>query len=182
MDDKKLLTDSLNEFGVDVQVVLDRPNTNFDGAGTLYSLDISGLGLTQIPDLSIFPALSVIELGFNDLTKIEEETFKRNNRMMKISLVGNKLKTLPSDLFARQTALQQLALSRNQIEILPEQIFKRTVNLHTLLLNGNPLQSLPSSIFRLRNLRYLNLADAGRYSVTLHSLNEVQEFLTNAIN
>ncbi len=179
--DKQVLTALLEEEDIDVDKVLSRALTEFDYAGTLYSLDLSGLGLTSVPDLSRFRGLNTVELAFNKICELDVLTFSKNLRLMKINLGNNELTSLPPGVFDKLTVLQQLSLSRNSIKVLPDEVFKRTVNVHTLLMGHNSLVSLPSSLRRLKSLRYLDLKDCGKFDVILTTREEVEEFLLKAL-
>lgn len=99
---------------------------------TATSLDLSGKGLTEVPD-------EICEL----------------RGLLRLSLRANKLHSLPAE-FANLVSLTSLDLDFNSFRVLPREL-GGLVNLERLTLKGNALATLPPSIANLSNLRVLHL-------------------------
>ena len=98
------------------------------------TIDLSGIGLTAISNVTLGPLHQMIRHAHDDLTQPPSE-----------------------DLFAPLTPSIQLFLYGNLLTSLPSELFNLT-NITVLSLRNNSLQEIPSSITRLSKLAELNIA------------------------
>ena len=119
------------------------------------TLDLSGLGLTQIPPL-IWTAsrITILRLHHNNLATIPSEIGSLTN-IKELSLSDNHLKSVPSDI-SLLVGLTELYLNDNELCSLPSAICNLS-RLEILYLNHNCLNELPPEIGRLTSLRKLFL-------------------------
>ena len=145
-----------------------------------YELDLSGLGLTEIPEsvaqlrqlqtlnlhnnklmtlpesLSQLHRLQSLDLSSNQLTALPD-SIDQLNEPQSINLYNNLLSGLPEPI-GRLQQLQILDLRYNQLTMLPEFIGKLQ-QLQCLYLIGNKLTTLPESIGQMQRLQRLDLRD-----------------------
>ncbi len=95
-------------------------------------LDLSGLGLTTLPD------------ALGELTSLQS-----------LHLSNNQLTALP-DALGQLSSLQSLYLSHNQLTALPNALAK-LASLRYLDIGGNQLTAMPDSLARLPSLQHLSL-------------------------
>lgn len=147
-------------------------------ADNLTELDLSGLGLTALPDsLFQFPSLRSLNLSFNRLTALPDSLAQlsnlqsldlNNNRLTvlsdslgelssleSLSLWGNNLRIFHKSI-AQLTQLRLLDVSRNRFEVFPEGLASLS-NLQSLFLSDGDLFAFPDSICHLSNLRVLDM-------------------------
>lgn len=152
--------------------------------GDAFSLDLSGLGLTDVQLRALQPAISALDLvtfdvsdnqlavlpdvigelthlislnvSNNQLTKLPK-SIGNLTALISFHVLGNELKALPRAI-GKLTALIWLRLEDNQLSSLPEAIGKLTA-LTCLDVSGNDLTSLPESIGNLTALTTLGLSD-----------------------
>ncbi|XP_029384900.1 toll-like receptor 13 isoform X2 [Echeneis naucrates] len=129
--------------------------------------------------------LTQLDLAYNQIENISDNTFRSLQRLRFLSLSHNRLSSVPAatrnlsalaeldlssnrisqlecDDFANQTKLRQLNLYLNSITVLKECVFKDLVQLQVLKLQSNRLSKLNGafkelSSFHLTNLRQLQL-------------------------
>src|SRR6266478_1814063 len=163
------------------------------------SLDLSLLGLSQLPD-ALFECRELKELFLwgnqlealptslirltelqilclqNNRLRALPDFIDRLSRLQTLSLAGNCLQSLPETLDAL-SELQVLCLHNNQLSSIPESLTQLS-RLHTLSLDGNRLKGLPESLGRLAQLQILCLQENQLHSlpgsiVELESLREL---------
>jgi internalin A len=119
------------------------------------SLDLSGLGLTELPEsIAQLSQLQWLTLIGNQLTTLPESVAQLSKLQM-LNLGVNKLTTLPEPI-TRLPELRTLFLTYNQLTTLPESI-TRLSKLQALSLTRNRLTTLPEPITRLPELQRLYL-------------------------
>jgi Leucine-rich repeat (LRR) protein len=118
-------------------------------------LDLSGLGITTIPE-QVFELsdLRSLSLKSNLLTELPREICKLSNLRL-LNLRSNRLQSLPSEI-GNLTQLVQLNLSKNRFDKFPLEILTLTA-LQNLYLNRCPIHELPEEISNLINLKTLYL-------------------------
>lgn len=140
-------------------------------AATL-SLDLSGMGLTSIPEeITQLRGLTQLNLSENNLTTLPESITQLTN-LSYLDLSKNSISALPNSV-TQLTKLQKLNLHYNNLIELPGNLVKLE-NLEVLNLSDNSLTSLPNTIGDLKNLQELNL-----YYNSLRSLPDTIGKLTN---
>src|SRR5258708_7088614 len=124
--DQAIIAKLLEEINIDLT------KATYDDEGRLLYLDISGLGLLQLPS----------------------EIWQLTN-LQGLYLTNNQLSQLPAEI-GQLTNLQRLYLNNNQLSQLPIEIGQLT-NLESLHLSNNGLSQLPAEIGQLTNLEWLRL-------------------------
>jgi small GTP-binding protein len=120
-------------------------------------LDLSGLGLTEIPDqLFELRSLKELKLNNNRLTAIPSG-ISRLGQLVLLSLANNKLGQLPNEI-GRLQNLKRLELEGNLLSSLPAST-RELSNLEWLNLGFNKLKLFPAEVLALYNLRLLGLAN-----------------------
>ncbi|XP_055863720.1 uncharacterized protein LOC106053574 [Biomphalaria glabrata] len=170
----------------------------------IYSLNLSGNNLTDIPADLFISARNMKDISFTD-NKLEllPPEIEHCKQLMTLCVSGNHLKTLPSTLQNCQD-LSRLDISKNSFLEFPEVVLKLKnlvrlyaqhlllkslpenigdlCNLEILVLNGNCLTSLPSSLGKLQQLKDLCLNGVcwiKSRSNGLLSKDHFEEFLSN---
>jgi len=123
-------------------------------------LDLSGLGLKTVPPLHGLGKLIDLDLGDNQLTTLEPDTFNGLSNLEKLNLHNNQLTTLDADIFNGLGNLIDLYLHNSQLTTLDADIFNGLSNLEKLYLGNNQLTTLEPGTFNgLDNLIDLYLGD-----------------------
>ena len=119
-------------------------------------LDLSGLGLTQLPPRIVQLAkLTELDLAHNQLASLPPELAQLAN-LTRLNLAHNQLASLPPGI-GQLAKLQVLDLSNNQLAALPPEL-GQLASLTRLDLSHNPLASLPPELGQLASLTRLYLA------------------------
>lgn len=133
-----------------------------DGTPIGQELDLSGLTLPTLPDLSAdFSHVGSLKLNNMNLG-VSPEGFLANFRGVRwLDLSGNQLRELPPAL-ERMQGLTRLFLRNNQIRLTEQtaQVLASRSTLRALILNGNPLGVVPD-FSALTQMRSLGLSDVG---------------------
>ena len=136
------------------------PPEIFALADTLEILDLSGNGLTALPDdLARLHRLRIIFCSNNRFTELPEVLGQCRGLRM-IGFRANQISTVPAA--ALPPALRWLVLTDNQIGELPAAI-GRCTELQKLMLAGNRLQALPPEMAACNRLELLRIA-ANRFA------------------
>ena len=133
------------------------PTTGLQSVGSLNVWD-QNIPALQRGDFADLTALTVLNLGTNQLTTLPPDIFAGLTALRTLNLDNNRFDTLPPDIFAGLTALEKLYLYNNLLTTLPDGIFDGLPALDILNLAGNRFTTLPSGIFDgLSGLTVLNL-------------------------
>ncbi len=129
--------------------------TRYDEDGQLITLDLSKLGLTQIPvELGQLTNLQRLNLSFNKLTQVPVELCQLT-KLQTLDLSNNQLTQVPVEL-SQLTKLQTLRLGDNKLTQVPVELCQLT-NLKELFLYSNQLPQVPAELGQLSNLQTLSL-------------------------
>lgn len=112
--------------------------------------------------------LEVLDLSFNLIESITEETFENCDQILQLHLDSNLLYRipLPSSSFVYLRSLRVLSLRNNRLQRLPNNFFNGLTQLRTLQLDGNSLEGMQHDIFSdLPNLHHLTLNHCGLTAV-----------------
>ncbi|KAH8646659.1 serine/threonine protein kinase [Xylariales sp. PMI_506] len=150
----------------------------FDHAESLEHLDLSGTGLSSLPDdfgrlkklkiaffsncrFTVFPEqlascaeLEMVAFRANGMVHIPEDAFPP--RLRWLILTGNKISELPRSIGACHR-LQKCMLSGNMLRELPDEMASCQA-LGLLRLSANRLESLPGWLFEMPHLSFLSFA------------------------
>lgn len=125
-------------------------------------LDLSGLGLTELPEtVSSLSHLKTLKLGNwlgerNRIHRLPKRIAQLKN-LSNLDFSDNQLDSLPIGI-THLINLQFLNLSDNKLSALPNAITRFTT-LITLDLHSNQLRKLPEGVKQLTNLQFLDLSD-----------------------
>ncbi|KAI1500339.1 serine/threonine protein kinase [Biscogniauxia marginata] len=156
------------------------PATVFDHAHSLEHLDLSGTGLSALPE--DFGRLTKLKIAF--FSDCNFSAFPRQlascPELEMVAFRGNKMSTIPED--SLPPKLRWLILTDNNIEALPKSIGK-CWRLQKCMLSGNRLSSLPEELAFCKKLGLLRLS-ANRLEQLPHWLFDLPElaFLSFAGN
>jgi internalin A len=130
----------------------DLDKVEYDKAGNLISLDLSDLGLSQLPpEIGQLTNLQTLDLRKNQLTQLPPEIGRLTN-LHELHLSENQFVQLPPEVW-QLTNLSELWLYHIPLTQLPE-VWQLT-NLQKLVLDGTLLTQLPPEIGQLTNLSEL---------------------------
>ena len=105
--------------------------------------------------------LTDLDMSFNNLGVLVENTFKDLGGIQVLNLSHNRLAALPPNIFSSTPELRELQLSNNSIGTIDLAAFRSLTNLQVLNLSGNSLDEnwIKQGIFDgLRNLILLDLS------------------------
>src|ERR1017187_469906 len=118
-------------------------------------LDLSGLGLTGIPDsLAQLAQLQSLNLSNNRITAIPN-SLAHLAQLQYLDLSRNRITAIPNSL-AQLAQLQSLNLSNNRITAIPD-FLAQLVQLQTLVLSLNEITAIPDSLSQVARLQVLYL-------------------------
>eukprot|EP00435_Cladocopium_sp_Y103_P007688 s2077_g2.t1 len=123
-------------------------------------LDMSRNKLQDLPP-KVFPwqldKLEILDLAYNELSRLPDEIFYRLEWLRRLRLEGNRLRSLGNRPFYRNlSSLKLLNLSQNALAELPPGLFDGQ-NLSVIDLSHNNLTKLDPKLFDLENLTTLDL-------------------------
>lgn len=91
--------------------------------------------------------LEHLDLSFNKITEIQENTFAYGQNITFLDLSNNQLDSIHVNLFRAVTNLEKLNLSFNKIKKIPEKIFNYGSSLSYLNLSNNKIKEIPDNTF-----------------------------------
>ncbi|KAK0055049.1 toll-like receptor 3 [Biomphalaria pfeifferi] len=111
---------------------------------------------------NISSAMTTLDLSYNNISTIEDSSFRCFVKLQELMLSGNSLIDISSAMFEGLENLKSLSLSRNKIRFLNASTFDNLVNLEVLDISRNQLnynnRSMPHLVFEnLVHLRQLYL-------------------------
>ncbi|XP_017067043.2 leucine-rich repeat-containing protein 24 [Drosophila eugracilis] len=105
--------------------------------------------------------VELLDLSYNDITTIDDDSFKGTIHLLNLTLAHNAIHTLYGDAFSELARLRYLDLSYNRLEQIDEHILESNNELIHLNLEGNKLSTLGKGpILRSPSLRSLNLRNS----------------------
>ena len=131
------------------------PRRVFDYANTLEILDLSGNGMTDLPDdMGRLTRLRALFCSGNPFTRLPP-SLGACPALRQIGFRGCSLREIPSE--ALPPALRWLTLTDNHLETLPAALGERP-DLQKLMLAGNRLASLPDTLAQAKRLELIRLS------------------------
>ncbi|KAH8412171.1 hypothetical protein KR009_000272 [Drosophila setifemur] len=113
------------------------------------------------PNIEMPQTVELLDLSYNDITIIEDDSFKTTIHLINLTLAHNAIQTVYVDAFAELHRLRYLDLSFNRLEQIDEHILETNTQLIHLNLEGNKLASLGKGpLLRSPSLRSLNLRNS----------------------
>lgn len=116
------------------------------------ALDLSGLNLSELPDLSSFRKLKDLELQGNNLVLFDQKKISSDS-LTELNLSKNKWEKLR---FSKSYTVKSLKLNDCELDKVPRSI-KKLKKLKRLELSGNMIRKLPSFIKKMRSLEEINI-------------------------
>ncbi|XP_050314368.1 toll-like receptor Tollo [Anthonomus grandis grandis] len=144
---------------------------NRDTFSGLVRLVVLNLGYNQLNriDGQLFHdlyTLQILNLEHNNINTIAEGAFSELKNLHALTLSHNRIAHIEAHYFTGMYALNQLLLDQNEIEYIHPKTFENVTNLQDLGLNGNMLGMVPAGIGQLRFLKTLDLGKNRIESVT----------------
>ncbi|CAA9999333.1 unnamed protein product, partial [Nesidiocoris tenuis] len=111
---------------------------------TLYSLDLSSCGLSQITDgtLDTVKYLTFLNVSGNNIGHIDANAFSALTHLQNLDLSNNRLTNLNSHIFLHNKMMNRLSLSGNLFRHVPAILFQPTVDLDYLDISNNRINGL----------------------------------------
>ncbi|BES92183.1 LRR_TYP [Nesidiocoris tenuis] len=143
---------------------------------TLYSLDLSSCGLSQITDgtLDTVKYLTFLNVSGNNIGHIDANAFSALTHLQNLDLSNNRLTNLNSHIFLHNKMMNRLSLSGNLFRHVPAILFQPTVDLDYLDISNNRINGLwnlsESFVMKNKNIlgRLTTLKVAGNKIRKLH--------------
>lgn len=114
------------------------------------TLDLSRNRLAAInsQDMLNFPSIQKIDLSFNFIRSLDNDSFEFNKDLSELDISNNHLSHLHPELFTK-SKLNHLSVANNSLNSLPSELLANQANLQFLDLSGNLLESseLKPSLF-----------------------------------
>jgi Leucine-rich repeat (LRR) protein len=119
---------------------------------TLYRINLDGLYLESLPDLSGFVNLKDLSAQNNQIEKAGRKSFISDS-LTRINLSGNNIKKVK---FKSSAKVHTVVLNENELKRIPRSI-RKLKGLRTLEVNTNRIKRIPRFIRKLEQLEELNL-------------------------
>ncbi|XP_078617929.1 uncharacterized protein LOC144885732 [Branchiostoma floridae x Branchiostoma japonicum] len=108
------------------------------------------------------PALEELSIYGSDLSLLKAEVFRHSNNLTDLNLGWNNITVIDENAFIGLEILERLKLQRNNIKILPDNVFDPLLALSYLDLSLNFLNTISPGLFKsLLNLQRLDLSSNG---------------------
>eukprot|EP00042_Codosiga_hollandica_P034262 m.238783 g.238783 ORF g.238783 m.238783 type:complete len:239 (+) comp54362_c0_seq7:46-762(+) len=102
---------------------------------------------------------TVIDIGFNQLTGLDSNSFSRFSNLTRLFIHNNPITFLDPSTFASLSALQVIWMNDLLINDFPTGIFTSCANLRELVLSNNAITSLDGSLFlKLTRLETIDMS------------------------
>ena len=139
----------INGFGTLGQGITSLKAGDFAGLTALTILELGRNQLASLPDgiFSGLTAVTGIYVNENQLTALPEGTFAELSNLTTITMSGNDITQIPAGLFTGLTSLAEVDLSTNELTAIPAGLFTGLTSLEEILLSGNKLSSLDAGVF-----------------------------------
>jgi Leucine-rich repeat (LRR) protein len=103
--------------------------------------------------------ISFLSILGNQLTVVDQDTFKGMNNMRELDLFGNKITSIHPESFAHMKVLQKINLNKNQMKSLPLEFYQSfPANITQIILGSTGISEIPNGAFKnFNNLAGLSL-------------------------
>lgn len=128
---------------------------------TLIAMQV-GLREIKNEDFINLTQLESLNLGDNQLMKIEYNAFHRLTELKNLYLYGNKIQTIHIATFLELTSLKIISLAENELELLND-VFPRNFELEEIYLNGNKLKRIDIEFSSKKNLTLVDVRNNSKY-------------------
>ncbi|GBP34693.1 Toll-like receptor 6 [Eumeta japonica] len=150
----------LNELFVDNNQINHIDENAFDNMTSIEDFGLNDNNLSFIPtSIRKLRSLRSLDIGKNNITHINRESFRGMNELFGLRLVDNKVSYLGEDTFEHLPQLQVLNLASNKIKHVAPGCFRKNSNLKLLRMDGNEITNFDGIFDTLNNLVWLNISD-----------------------
>lgn len=126
----------------------------------LIDLSLNDNILMEIPHaIHMLRKLRTLDLGNNNVSKIDNDSFVGLDELYGLRLVDNKLENVSREAFASLPSLQVLNLANNLIRHVEQSAFASNPVLRAIRLDGNQLTEIRGTFTSLSSLVWLNVSD-----------------------
>nr|AAF66608.1 glycoprotein hormone receptor II [Drosophila melanogaster] len=140
------------------------------GSLEVLRLSCRGIGILAVP-VNLPNEVVVLDLGNNNLTKLEANSFFMAPNLEDLTLSDNSIINMDPNAFYGLAKLKRLSLQNCGLKSLPPQSFQGLAQLTSLQLNGNALVSLDGDCLgHLQKLRTLRLEGNLFYRIPTNAL------------
>lgn len=151
---------ALGQLFLDVNKISDLPRRVFVNLTSLEDLSLSGNAFKQVPEaVRELRSLKTLDLGDNQVTRIDNESFAGLDNLYGLRLVDNKLENITREAFASLPGLQVLNLANNRVRYVEQSAFAENPVLRAIRLDGNQLTEIRGAFTSLSTLVWLNVSD-----------------------
>ncbi|XP_030754191.1 leucine-rich repeat-containing protein 4B-like [Sitophilus oryzae] len=147
-------------------------------------LSISKGNLELIPSDSFkfLPQLAILQVKYNKVRKLDDDSFKGLNALQELNLYDNRLTLISSKVFKTLPLLEKLDLGMNKISNIEDGAFDSLSKLKHLNLGFNNLKVIPKTINSLINLQILNLNNNQISSLKANTFTSLKKLETLQLN
>lgn len=117
-------------------------------------LMLSNTGISGEIDVALPPQLAIIDLSFNNITKLSSQFVQSTGSISVINLVHNEIEYIPDE-FPSPLCFSQILLSNNRLKELPKTMMS-SKSLERFFVTHNQLTSIPE--FRFPQLREFDVS------------------------
>lgn len=132
----------------------------FENCTNLQDLVLRANRLGAVPEgLSKLTYLKTLDLGENQITRLENNSFDGLIQLFGLGLIDNQLVNITRDVFSPLGSLQVLNIANNQLERVDPLSFVNNPMLSAIRLDGNRLTDISGIFHNLTSLVWLNVSD-----------------------
>ncbi|XP_073953269.1 uncharacterized protein isoform X2 [Choristoneura fumiferana] len=132
----------------------------FEGVADLETLHLSNNKIEKIGMyFARFQNLKELSLDYNELSFIDETSFKIMSKLVKLNLSFNKIISFDDSCFQSMIGLEKLQLNDNMIKMVSKSMFINNNKLQILDLSGNNITVIESYTFKGKYITQLSLND-----------------------
>lgn len=154
-------------------------NSYFSSLPNLKRLYMAFCDVESITDGSLPHTLILLDLSFNEIGEISENTFKGLSKLKVLHLSGNNGTEIALTAFNVLTQLTELYLAEMHLDVLDKRLFNSLSMLKTLDLHGNKLRRLDWSFTKLSpNLGYIDISGNSFTQLSNTSVMELHKIKT----
>ena len=125
----------------------------------LVMLNISNTGFNQLNSYQFieYTMLHILDMSFNNITILPENTFANLHSLLRIVLIGNRLSKISAMTFTGLTAVKYLDISNIKLTYFELESFNVMTKLTTVNLSGNLLTMLNVSMYNGQTLQSVDV-------------------------
>lgn len=116
-------------------------------ASNLRELNLRGNKLRELGSLGRLPSVSELILSANQLSRLQEDTFRNMTVLEYLDLSENQLRSLPGAVFIGLLGMKTIRLHQNHLTELDPRTFEDQAFIQQLHLSDNQLETLPPGLF-----------------------------------